>query len=251
MKLPLRIAVLECDIPLDKTRAKFGGYGGVFELLLNNAADALGHPGLSSKEGLDIRKYNVIHEELYPNIEDIDAILITGSRHNSFEDVPWIVKLVEFTKKVLEQDCVRVIGVCFGHQIVGRALGQRVYRSDAGWEASVLPVELTQKGKDTFQVDKLSIYQMHKDIVDGVPTSVEQLAKTAICENQGMYQERRLITVQGHPEFTHDLVEEILHSRHEIGIFSDAEYKDAMRRLEDHDDGVIVAKAFLRFLLQD
>jgi GMP synthase-like glutamine amidotransferase len=75
--------------------------------------------------------------------------------HNSFEDAPWILRLVDFTKKVLEQDRVRIVGVCFGHQIVGRALGLPVGRSDKGWEISVVPVQLTEMGKDIFQSPNL------------------------------------------------------------------------------------------------
>jgi hypothetical protein len=62
---------------------------------------------------------------------------------------------VEFTKKVLAQDRVRLIGVCFGHQIIGRALEQKVGRSDRGWEVSVTPMELTAKGKELFGVEEL------------------------------------------------------------------------------------------------
>jgi GMP synthase-like glutamine amidotransferase len=43
---------------------------------------------------------------------------------------------------------VRIIGVCFGHQIVGRALGLRVGRNDDGWEVSVLPIGLTEFGAE-------------------------------------------------------------------------------------------------------
>lgn len=81
--------------------------------------------------------------------------LLKQAEHNSFDNDAWILKLVEFTEKVLKQDRVRVIGVCFGHQILGRALGARVGRSDDGWEIAVLPVELTAKGKEVFQQDTL------------------------------------------------------------------------------------------------
>ena len=74
---------------------------------------------------------------------------------NSFDDDPWILKLVDFTKKVLQQNRVRIIGVCFGHQIVGRAAGVEIGRSEGGWEVSVYPVELTEKGKELFQQDTL------------------------------------------------------------------------------------------------
>lgn len=62
---------------------------------------------------------------------------------------------MEFTKKVLAQNRVRLIGVCFGHQIIGRALDVKVDRSDRGWEVSVTPVQLTAKGKELFGVEEL------------------------------------------------------------------------------------------------
>lgn len=62
---------------------------------------------------------------------------------------------MEYVKQVLEQDRVRVIGVCFGHQIVGRALSQRVYRGEAGWEVSVTPVQLSDLGKKLFKQETL------------------------------------------------------------------------------------------------
>lgn len=58
-------------------------------------------------------------------------------------------------KSVLAQERVRIVGVCFGHQIIGRALGVRVDRSDKGWEVSVTPVELTGKGKEIFGLETL------------------------------------------------------------------------------------------------
>jgi hypothetical protein len=81
MKPPLRIAILECDTPLEKTKAHFGSYGGVFKHLLDRAADALQHPGLSSTEGLELSYFHVQERpDTYPALEDVDALLITGSR---------------------------------------------------------------------------------------------------------------------------------------------------------------------------
>jgi len=154
--LPLRIAILEADTPLDQTRAKYTSYGGVFETLLKSGADALSYPDLSAKSGLVITKWDVVTKQEYPNLDDIDAILITGSRYNSFDRDPWILKLVQFTKMLLEeQRRVRVIGVCFGHQIVGLALGVKVARSEGGWEASVTAVDLTKKGQEIFGQNSL------------------------------------------------------------------------------------------------
>jgi GMP synthase-like glutamine amidotransferase len=75
--------------------------------------------------------------------------------HNSFDNDPWILKLLEYTEKILAQDRVRIIGICFGHQIVGRALGNAVGRNPNGWEISVCSMDLTEKGRELFKQDTL------------------------------------------------------------------------------------------------
>lgn len=81
MRLPLRIAILECDTPLDRTRAEFGRYGGVFRQLLERAADRLGHAGLSATTGLELSFWPVQTDPgKYPPLEDVDAVMLTGSR---------------------------------------------------------------------------------------------------------------------------------------------------------------------------
>lgn len=77
--------------------------------------------------------------------------------HNSFEDVPWINTLVDFVAKILKQNRIRTIGVCFGHQIVGRAMGAKVGRSGDGWEASVDDIDLLPRGKQLFNKERLVI----------------------------------------------------------------------------------------------
>jgi GMP synthase-like glutamine amidotransferase len=172
MKPPIRVAMLECDTPLPKTNARYHGYGGVFEALLKAGAQDLGRPDPYS--GLQISQYQVeLHPEVYPDPQDIDAILITGSsmvlsipshllslstahpEHNSFDDSSWIKTLVSYVAEVLAQGRVRVIGVCFGHQIVGRAMGVKVGRNPDGWESAVHDMQLTAKGKEIFQKDSL------------------------------------------------------------------------------------------------
>jgi hypothetical protein len=79
---PLRIAILECDTPLPITKARFQGYGGVFESLLRAGAKSLGRP---PQDELLFTKHQIeIDPENYPDLDDIDAILITGSRKFSF-----------------------------------------------------------------------------------------------------------------------------------------------------------------------
>lgn len=74
------------------------------------------------------------------------------SEYDSFVDIPWTNQLVDFVKKILAQDRVKLVGVCFGHQIIGRAMGAKVGRNEEqGWEVSVTDVDLTPEGQKVFE----------------------------------------------------------------------------------------------------
>jgi GMP synthase-like glutamine amidotransferase len=69
---------------------------------------------------------------------------------DAFGAAAWIERLVAFAQAVLAQRRVRLVGVCFGHQIVARALGARIGRSERGWETSACAVQLTEAGRELF-----------------------------------------------------------------------------------------------------
>jgi len=170
--------------------------------------------------------------------------------HDSFANTPWINTLVDYTAKILSETTVRVIGVCFGHQIVGRALKAKVGRNPDGWEAAVNDVQLSEKGKEVFGVNKLRIHQMHRDCVFDYPEGVEELGYSPVCKVQGMYSAGRLITTQGHPEFNQEIMTEIIDTRHATGIFDDEAYNKHMGKVSLPHDGLVVSQGFLKFLLE-
>lgn len=152
---PLRLAVLEADTPQPQTRERIGTYTHVFTQLFQGACDIATPPKRLADE-LAISGHGIVDDlDAYPALDDVDAILISGSRHNSFDSDPWILRLVEYTQAALATGRVRVIGVCFGHQILSRALGCKVGRNAKGWEVAVTDVNLTPEGKKVFGMEKM------------------------------------------------------------------------------------------------
>ncbi|KAM0739774.1 hypothetical protein ACQRIT_004958 [Beauveria bassiana] len=245
---PLRLAVLEADTPQPQTRARIGNYTAVFTQLFQGACD-ISTPPKKLADELTISGHGIVDDlHAYPSLDDVDAILISGSRHNSFDNDPWILKLVEYTKAALATNRVRIIGVCFGHQILSRALGCKVGRNAKGWEVAVTTVDLTPEGKKVFDLEKMRIHQMHTDIVADFPADAIPLGGNDACSVQAMYSPGKYIAVQGHPEFTKDIVTEILFNRHTVGVFTDELYNDGMSRVADEHDGFVIARSFLKFL---
>jgi hypothetical protein len=76
MKTPLRIAILECDTPPADVVAQYGRYDRIFTTLLETAAEGL---GLSPKQDLELSAFDVVTKQEYPELDKIDAVLISGS----------------------------------------------------------------------------------------------------------------------------------------------------------------------------
>jgi GMP synthase-like glutamine amidotransferase len=85
-------------------------------------------------------------------------MILSRTGYDSFAsgDNDWITRLVEYIRMLLqEQRRVRVLGVCFGHQIIGRALGVMPQRNEKGWEVSVTSIKLTVIGQQLFGPETL------------------------------------------------------------------------------------------------
>ena len=85
MKTPLRIAILQCDTPPPDVVAEYGAYDRIFTTLLEKAAEGL---GLDPKKDLELSAYEVVTKQEYPDLGDVDAVLISGSSEYSCQHLP-------------------------------------------------------------------------------------------------------------------------------------------------------------------
>ncbi|KAK2608581.1 hypothetical protein QQS21_002928 [Conoideocrella luteorostrata] len=244
---PFRLAVLECDTPVPNVLKERGSYGSVFQRLLTDGLHGLGDRG----KGVDfcILKYDVVQHQTYPELSDVDGILITGSKHTAFNDDPWIVSLVEYIRQVLTASKTPVVGICFGHQIIGRALGATTGRAPGGWEVSVEKVDLCDQGQQLFGVSSLQLHQMHRDEVATLPEGLVNLGSSPRCPIQGLYKPNSLLSLQAHPEFDDFIMSEIMTMRHSQRIFDDEMFRDGMARAGDSHDGRLVSAKIWEFFL--
>jgi GMP synthase-like glutamine amidotransferase len=166
----IHIAVLECDTPVAPIVASRGTYGDIFQQLLDSGLSRLGTN--NSDVQYLVTKWDVVTAQAYPNIDEVDAFLISGSseyikqiilfgmqltlqEHTAYNDEPWIAKLVEYVSGPLKTGSKPVVGICFGHQIIWRALGAELGGNPAGWEISVSDVQLSEDGQRLFGIPNL------------------------------------------------------------------------------------------------
>jgi GMP synthase (glutamine-hydrolysing) len=96
---------------------------------------------------------------------------------------------------------VPLLGVCFGHQLIGLAYGSRVVRAARPTKRYVETEVLVWDGPFSGMPRKMSVYESHHELVDPLPDGFVLLARSATSPVAAM-RHRRLpvFGVQFHPE---------------------------------------------------
>lgn len=75
-------------------------------------------------------------DRLPARLPEVDGLVVLGSERTAFDDtVPWLAGELALVRQALA-DGVPLLGICFGGQVLARALGARVYRlpePEIGW----------------------------------------------------------------------------------------------------------------------
>jgi GMP synthase (glutamine-hydrolysing) len=147
------------------------------------------------------------------------GVLVTGSPLSLTSPEPWMDEVAEELLRIGERG-TPVLGVCFGHQLLGRAAGSQVVRSPKGREIGTVRVQLTAAGrKDPLfrgwvPEDGLAEVQAtHVDSVDPVPPGATLLASNERCATQALRISDAVVSVQFHPELRPDTLRDLIDSR--------------------------------------
>ncbi|ORY00107.1 class I glutamine amidotransferase-like protein [Basidiobolus meristosporus CBS 931.73] len=243
----LKIALLVADTPSQPVVEKFGDYTQIFPAMLKKAV-------AHSKRNIDfsIECFDVTQMQYPREHEAFHGVIITGSASSAASNEPWIFHFNEYIKQLIEDvpEC-KVVGVCFGHQLIARALGGTVAKNKKGWEIGHTEVKLNNAGKKLLKTNKdtLQLQQMHEDVVSYSPPGLEVLCSSDLCEVQAMLKPNHILTVQAHPEFTPGIVEEITRSREQQGKFTPEMASSVYSKLTLPDDSIWFATKIVEFFM--
>ncbi len=145
--------------------------------------------------------YDAVNGQFPENLEDCEVYFATGSRHSVYENLDWILHLKSIIRQINIEDKY-FIGFCFGHQLLGEALGGKVEKSTSGWSVGVHDFKILEsKSWMLPKRDSFSSLMMCQDQVVQLPKNALLLAGNGQCPN-GMFQVgSKMLGIQAHPEF--------------------------------------------------
>ena len=140
---------------------------------------------------------------------ECDAYIITGSPDGAYEQIAWIDTLSDFIRDCYAAN-IKMVGICFGHQILAQALGGRVELSEKGWGFGEKPFAISNKKAWMGATPSTcNLYFAHQDQVTVLPPDAELLGGSEFCPIALYTVGDNVLAIQGHPEFTPSIMEDI------------------------------------------
>ncbi|MCA9542982.1 MAG: glutamine amidotransferase [Myxococcales bacterium] len=173
----------------------------------------------AAASGLPLERFEVVDGTLpdvrFPQPGNVDGLIITGSAARVHDHEPWSVRCGQWSAQVLAAGAP-VLGVCYGHQLLGDVLGGAVGPNPNGREIGVFEVEMAEDPLFEGLPRRFPTLLSHLDAVNTPPPGARVLGHSALTPNQGMALGENGRTVQFHPEFDDDVVRRYLTARREI-----------------------------------
>ena len=223
----MSLAILEAGAPPPDLLAEFGHYPAMFERLLGVAATT----------------YEVRAGELPPDVGRHPAYLITGSSAGVYEDLPWIPPLTAFLRAARGR--AKLVGICFGHQLMAQAFGGHVEKSAKGWGVGLHAYPVVRHEAWMDEVPLVAAPASHQDQVVQPPPGAELIASSVFTPYAGFaWPDGKTISFQVHPEMSPAFAAALYESRRDRIPDVDA----AIASLDAPNDSDRIGRWINRFL---
>jgi GMP synthase (glutamine-hydrolysing) len=192
----------------------------------------------------DIRK-----DEPLPGPRDADGFVITGSSSSVTERAPWMLRAEELVRGIVDAR-TPLFGICFGHQLVGQALGGLVAKNPRGREIGTVEVRVVPHAPrdpifdgldDTFRANNT-----HVDSVVTLPPGARLLAESDLEKHAAFAIGETVKCVQFHPEIDGDAMRAYVEARAHLIEAEGGDPRAVLERVTDAPGGASTLRSFVR-----
>ena len=226
----MKLAILETGHPPGDLQSTFGSYPGMFAAMLG--------------DDFEYESFDVQAGELPPDPAAHHAYLITGSPAGVYAPLPWREPLQAFIRSAKDS---RMVGVCFGHQVMAHALGGHVEKSEKGWGAGLHRYEVVRRERwmDGDAAPDIAVPASHQDQVIIQPPNTKIVAASDFTPYAALaWSDRPAISFQFHPEFSPAFAKALITERYDRVSNPDT----AIASLDAPNDSARVGSWIRRFL---
>ncbi|WP_281561093.1 GMP synthase [Thalassomonas sp. RHCl1] len=231
----MKLGLLLCDDVMAPLQGEFGGYQQMFTRLLQQVCP-----------DLVLTVYDVRRGEFPQNPDENLGYLTSGSACGVNDDLPWLAELEAFIR-LLAQQQKKLVGICFGHQLLAKVLGGKVECSQRGWGIGVSFNDIRADKPWMVPASKaIDLVACHQDQVISLPPGAEVLAASRFCPLYMVQFTEHLLGIQGHPEFPKAYVAALMEKRRDK--IPAHRIREGLASLDAGVDDIAVARWIINFI---
>ena len=195
------LCILVTGDPVAATQARAGG----FAALIRGSLSDVWEGGFVE---VDARTAQAL-----PAAERFAGLIVTGSASSVTERAPWMLRIEEYLAEAVRREHA-VLGICFGHQLLGQALGGLVEKNPRGREMGTVALGIVADDPLLDRsIDPALCHTTHLDSVTQLPRGAQLLATSALESHAALRFGERAWGVQFHPEFDEQVMAEYIQTR--------------------------------------
>ena len=183
-----------------------------------------------------------------PALEDISAVIITGSHAMVTDRENWSKRIAYWLRNVCGAS-VPVLGLCYGHQIIADAWGGIVHYHPHGREVGTVEIELCEAGKRDPLLgclpEKFPGHVFHAQTVLKLPPAARLLAANAFEPHHAFVIHENIWGVQFHPEFNTAVMRAYIEAESQALIRESFDIDKLKRSLVDNSYGQRLLRRFI------
>lgn len=133
--------------------------------------------------------------------EDVEVVILSGSSAHLQNSVH--SQMYDAETEFIRQATVPILGICFGHQLIGRAFGSQI-RALPTFISGFKPVTIL-KSDELFsnwrEGEQVVLAQSHRDCLTDIPKNLVRLAESETCAIEAVkHRNRPIYGIQAHIE---------------------------------------------------
>lgn len=231
----MKLCILDNDTLEGHLAEKYSSFGAMFIRLFERVG-----------ANWTIEVFNTQSGQYPASFDDYGAVLLTGSHADAFSQDAWVVELRRQVTQLLDEH-KKMVGVCFGHQLIALCMGAPVGRAPQGWGAGRMTYDWHRSDlPHSAERTEISLLASHQDQVFELPPGATLVASSTFCPVAAFTVGKAVFCIQPHPEFEEEVSAYLLDKRRKV--LGEEKYSASRSSLQHGHEGAHIARMVVAFL---
>jgi len=180
-------------------------------------------------------------------------VIVTGSHSMVTDEEAWSQKTGDWLSDVVQRG-IPLLAICYGHQLLAKALGGVSGYHPDGMEIGTVDINLTENARDDLLFSDLpkqfKAHTIHSQTVTKLPEGAVRLAYNSHDENHAFRVGKNAWGVQFHPEFDKAVMDSYIEEVSKSGKFGPERKAELLKETQETVEATSILKKFEKIVYE-